>query len=81
MRIVRLNERCRGQLIDLIRLGGLHCTFYVLLDWDFIVLVGLIVRKHLLDVNLRFSNPRDVAFHPMDPCIIRCECQPQITMV
>jgi hypothetical protein len=61
-------------------LGCLHSTFSVLLTWDSVVtLVGLIGGKHLLDVNLRFL--RDVALHSMDPCIIRCECQPQIPTV
>ena len=42
-----------------------------------VTVVSVIVRKHVLDVDLRFPNPRYVALHPMGPCIIRCECQPQ----
>ena len=66
--------------LDSFKSPSLH--FFDFLDWNFIVtLVGLIGGKHLLDVSLRFSNLRDVAFYPMAPCIIRCECQPQISVV
>ncbi len=62
--------------------AGLQSTFFIVLDRDLMVtVVSVIVRKHVLDVDLCFPNPRYVALHPMDSCIIRCECQPQISIV
>ena len=63
-------------------LRGLHASYSILVVCDPVVAtIDVIIGKHLLDVDLRFSNSRHVVLHPVDPCIISCECKPEIAMV
>ena len=66
----------------LVSLRGRHAMYSILVVCDPVVAtIDVIIRKHLLDEDLRFSNSRHVALYPMDPCIISCECKPEIAMV